>query len=193
MIHGRNRDGRWVLGATAPRRSGPRVGIAPHRATSPQRERPAKSPRRRKQPPTRPLARKRNGAGGEGGGVLGKPERQRRAHRIHPPRRRGSRSARLFVRGARLGRLAPVVVPSCPEKVRLWGLEPQTYGLKAEIGPRRNFVPIAVSPYDSVLSVPAFLTQEADKTLEKPPLRLSDNRPLATVALRIIPLADRRP
>ncbi len=63
--------------------------------------------------------------------------------------------------------------------MRLVGLEPTTYGLKAAVRPRRKLKPFAVSPYLSVPYATVFLAQETDKTPEKPPLRLSDNRPLA--------------
>jgi integrase len=65
------------------------------------------------------------------------------------------------------------------KEVRLSGLEPETYGLKAAVRPRRNLKPFAVSPYPSVPSAVIFLTQETDKSPEKPALRLSRQPALA--------------
>jgi hypothetical protein len=68
---------------------------------------------------------------------------------------------------------------SSPDIVRLMGLEPMAYGLKAAIRPRRKLKPISVSPCLSVPSVTIFLTQEADKSPEKPSVRLSRQPALA--------------
>jgi hypothetical protein len=57
--------------------------------------------------------------------------------------------------------------------MRLSGLEPEAYGLKAAVRPRRKLKPFAVSPYLFVPFAITFLTQETDKSPQKPALRLS--------------------
>jgi hypothetical protein len=62
---------------------------------------------------------------------------------------------------------------SVPKTVRLAGLEPTTYGLKVAVKRFRKRKPLAVSRYPNLPYPTSLLTQETDKTLRKPPLRLS--------------------